>query len=109
MVAAAAPDRAAVIAALEAVHDPHVPASLRRMGMLGRVEVDDDGEVEVEVRIPCMACPGAATIRADIEAALRALDGVRTVRVRESWHLPWSREMIAPEVRDLMRRNGIQV
>lgn len=103
------PTREQVIEALEAVHDPHVPVSLRRMGMLGEIEIGADGVVSIEVCIPCMACPGAAMIREDIRAAVAALDGVSEVRVEEGWHLPWSREMIEPEVRALMRANGIQV
>ena len=103
------PTREQVIDALEAVHDPHVPVSLRRMGMLRTVEVGADGAVSVEVCIPCMACPGASMIREGIRAALEPLEGVTAVEVVEGWHLPWSREMIEPEVRDLMRLNGIQV
>jgi metal-sulfur cluster biosynthetic enzyme len=38
-----------------------------------------------------------------------ALPGVTGVVVEEGWHLPWSRDMIEPEVRDMMRTNGIQV
>lgn len=96
-------------AALEAVHDPHVPVSLRRMGMLREVEMLDDGAVRVQICIPCMACPGASMLREDIRDAVMALGGVREVMVEEGWHLPWSREMIDPDVRDLMRANGIQV
>lgn len=95
--------------ALEAVHDPHVPVSLRRMGMLREIEIGDDGTVRVQVCIPCMACPGTAMLGERIRAAVMALDGVRDVTVEEGWHLPWSRDMIEPEVRELMRANGIQV
>ena len=65
--------------ALEAVHDPHVPVSLRRMGMLR------------------------------IHDAVITLPGVTDVIVEEGWHLQWSRDMIEPEVQDMMRVNGIQV
>ncbi|MGQ9367040.1 metal-sulfur cluster assembly factor [Azospirillum sp. ST 5-10] len=103
------PDAAAMMAALEAVHDPHVPVSLRRMGMLRQVRCDADGTARVEICIPCMACPGAALLREGIRQALLAVDGVRDVVVEEGWHLPWSRDMVEPDVRDLMRRNGIQL
>ena len=101
--------REQLIDALEAVHDPHVPVSLRRMGMLREVEINADGVVTIAVCIPCMACPGTAMIRDGIQQVASALDGVAEVRVIEGWHLPWSREMIEPAVRDLMRVNGIQV
>lgn len=103
------PGRDAVAAVLESVNDPHVPASLRRMGMLRDIDVAPDGTVRVEICIPCMGCPGAGALREDVREAVMALDGVTGVIVEEGWHLPWSRDMIEPEVRDMMRANGIQV
>lgn len=105
----ALPSREQVVAALEAVHDPHVPVSLRRMGMLREIDISADGVVSVQVCIPCMACPGAGMLREGINNAVMALDGVTRVVVEEGWHLPWSRDMIEPEVQDMMRVNGIQV
>lgn len=103
------PSREDVIEALEAVHDPHVPVSLRRMGMLREVEVRDDGTVRVQVCIPCMGCPGAGMLRENVREAVKSLPGVTEVIVEEGWHLPWSRDMIDPDVQEMMRANGIQV
>jgi len=103
------PSREDVVKALEAVHDPHVPVSLRRMGMLRDINIDEDGVVNVQVCIPCMGCPGVGMLRENVRDAAMALPGVTGVVVEEGWHLPWSRDMIEPEVRDMMRTNGIQV
>ena len=98
-----------VLAALETVNDPHVPVSLRRMGMLRDVEISADGHVRVQVCIPCMACPGAGMLHDAVLDAVLKVRGVAHVEVEEAWHLPWSPDMIEPEVRELMRVNGIQV
>ena len=103
------PSREQLMAALETVNDPHVPVSLRRMGMLRAVSCDETGVARVQVCIPCLACPGAAMLRERIEAAVGALPGVSRVVVEEGWHLPWSPEMVEPAVKDLMRANGIQL
>jgi metal-sulfur cluster biosynthetic enzyme len=103
------PSREDVVKALEVVHDPHVPVSLRRMGMLRDIDIDEDGVVNVQVCIPCMGCPGVGMLRENVRDAAMALPGVTGVVVEEGWHLPWSRDMIEPEVRDMMRTNGIQV
>lgn len=103
------PSREDVVEALEAVHDPHVPVSLRRMGMLRDIEIADDGSVIVQVCIPCMGCPGVGMLRANVREAVLSVAGVTSVVVEEGWHLPWSRDMIEPEVQDMMRANGIQV
>jgi metal-sulfur cluster biosynthetic enzyme len=56
-----------------------------------------------------MACPGAGMIRDGIQSALMKVKGVREVEVDLGWHLPWSTDMVDPEVKDLMRANGIQI
>lgn len=103
------PSRADIVAALETVNDPHVPVSLRRMGMLREIDIRDDGAVHVQVCIPCMGCPGAGMLRESVREAVLAVNGVSEVVVEEGWYLPWSRDMIEPEVQDMMRANGIQV
>lgn len=103
------PSREDIVEALEAVNDPHVPVSLRRMGMLRDIEIAEDGTVHVQVCIPCMGCPGAGMLRESVREAVMAVPGVREVVVEEGWYLPWTRDMIEPEVQEMMRANGIQV
>jgi metal-sulfur cluster biosynthetic enzyme len=103
------PSREDVTKALEAVHDPHVPVSLRRMGMLRDIRIDADGAVNVQVCIPCMGCPGVGMLRENVREAVLSVPGVTGVSIEEGWHLPWSRDMIEPDVQDMMRVNGIQV
>ena len=47
------PSKAEIMQALESVHDPHVPVSLHRMGMLREIEISEDGVVNIQVCIPC--------------------------------------------------------
>jgi ATP-binding protein involved in chromosome partitioning len=103
------PSKDDIMQALEVVHDPHVPVSLRRMGMLREINITQDGIVNVQICIPCMGCPGVGMLRENIRDAVITLPGVTDVIVEEGWHLQWSRDMIEPEVQDMMRVNGIQV
>ena len=88
------PSKEDIIEALEAVHDPHVPVSLRRMGMLRDIEIDADGGTKVQVCIPCMGCPGVGMLRENVREAVLSVPGVKSVVVEEGWPLPWSRNMI---------------
>ena len=103
------PSKEDIMLALESVHDPHVPVSLRRMGMLREINITQDGVGNVQVCIPCMGCPGVGMLRENIREAVITLSGVTDVIVEEGWHLQWSRDMIEPEVQEMMRVNGIQV
>lgn len=94
--------------ALEDVHDPHVPVSLRAMGMLSEVRVDD-GSVDVQVCVPCAACPAMSALDERIRERLAALEGVRDVTITMGPHLYWDRATVDPQARSFLREFGIQI
>jgi metal-sulfur cluster biosynthetic enzyme len=100
---------AAVLNALEAVDDPHVPVSLRRMGMISGVDVGADGAVQVRLRIPCLGCPGTGMIGDGVREVVGAVPGVTSVDVIQAWEDPWRRDMVDESARKLMHDNGIQI
>lgn len=97
------------IRALEDVQDPHVPVSLRRMGMLADVHLDDEGGVDVSICVPCMACPAVSFLSDRIRDTLIRLDGVTRVGVDPAWHLYWDRDSVDEQARARMRSAGIQI
>ncbi|MDE5447067.1 DUF59 domain-containing protein [Bradyrhizobium sp. CSA207] len=95
--------------ALRSVNDPHIPVSIESMGMLRGVKVSETGVVDVELAIPCLACPGVSMLTQSVKAAVGSLEGVSDVNVVEGWHHDWTTQSIEPDARQLMRRFGIQV
>jgi metal-sulfur cluster biosynthetic enzyme len=99
----------AVREALLAVNDPHIPVSIESMGMLRGVQISETGVVDVELAIPCLACPGVSMLKQSIKDAVGSLEGVTDVNVLEGWHHDWTTQSIEADARQLMRRFGIQV
>jgi metal-sulfur cluster biosynthetic enzyme len=79
------------------------------MGMLREVEIEAGGVVCVQLCVPCLGCPGLGMLRDRVEEAVLALAGVNRVVIDEGFHLKWSRDMVEPATRQLMRDNGIQI
>lgn len=100
--------REQAIAALEDVHDAHVPVSLRAMGMLSDVQVEG-GHVRAELCLPCMACPAASYLTGRVRERLLALDGVTSAEAEIAWHVPWDRRSVDGHARSLMQTHGIQI
>lgn len=101
-------DRETVVCSLEHVNDPHVPVSLRRMGMLDAVIVQD-GLVTVRVTVPCLGCPAVDTLKDQIRQTVGALDGVRSVRVETLWGAQWQRQDVDPTAHPILRKYGLQI
>lgn len=95
--------------ALLAVNDPHIPVSIESMGMLRGIQISEAGVVDVELAIPCLACPGVSMLKQSIKDAVGSLKGVSDVNVLEGWHHDWTTQSIEPGARQLMRRFGIQL
>lgn len=95
--------------ALSHVNDPHVPVSLERMAMLRDIRISEAGDVEVELGIPCLSCPGVSMLKEQITQAVMAVPGVTSVTVNEGWHHHWTANMLDDETRIYMRKYGVQV
>jgi FeS assembly SUF system protein len=88
-----------VLAALKTVRDPEIPLDLVELGLIYELLVKKGGVVYVEMTLTTPACPVAADMPGEVEAAIRAVPGVGEVRVKLVWSPPWSPERMSEEAR----------
>jgi metal-sulfur cluster biosynthetic enzyme len=100
---------AACIEALKAVRDPEIPVNIVDLGLVYRLDVDDDGSVEVEMTLTSMGCPVQDMIQADVELACMKVDGVRRVNVAFVWSPAWSTDKMTDDGKKQMRMFGFHV
>jgi ATP-binding protein involved in chromosome partitioning len=77
-----APSVDAVRTALDGVHDPEINRPITELGMVKDVTVTPDGAVAVAVWLTVAGCPMRETITSRVSNAVRAVPGVRDVRVQ---------------------------
>jgi FeS assembly SUF system protein len=90
---------APVLAALKTVRDPEIPMDLVELGLIYELIVKRGGTVYVEMTLTTPACPVAASMPGEVEAAIRAVPGVNDVRVKLVWTPPWGPERMSAEAR----------
>ncbi|KAJ1683855.1 hypothetical protein LUZ63_021000 [Rhynchospora breviuscula] len=78
--------------ALDAVQDPEIKRPITELNMVDTLEVDDAGVVSVTVLLTVAGCPLKDTITRDVNAALRAVDGVTDVDLTLGVMTPEQRE-----------------
>ena len=97
-------DRAAVLAALQAVPDPEIPTvSIVELGMVGAIEVDE-AAVRVELLPTFVGCPALEMIQRAVAERLAELG--RPIEVTVSFATPWTSDRISPSGREKLRRSG---
>ena len=96
-----------VLAILDTVMDPEVPVlSVRELGIIRDVLVDDRGGITVVVTPTYSGCPAIQTIERDILDALERA-GHANARVRTTYAPAWTTDWIAPEAKAKLKAYGI--
>lgn len=67
--------------ALSRVIDPELRLPLTELGMIGRAEVSDTDEVDIEVKLTVVGCPASDKIERDVRAAAAAIASEDAIRV----------------------------
>jgi FeS assembly SUF system protein len=88
-----------VIAALKTVFDPEIPADIYELGLIYRVDIDDDRNIDIEMTLTAPGCPVAGEMPGWVEDAVSTVEGVKSVAVRMVFDPPWTPERMSDEAR----------
>jgi FeS assembly SUF system protein len=88
-----------IVAALKSVYDPEIPADIYELGLIYRVDVDDDRNVAIDMTLTAPACPVAGEMPGWVENAVSAVAGVASVKVNMVFDPPWDQSRMSDEAR----------
>jgi FeS assembly SUF system protein len=88
-----------IIAALKTVYDPEIPADIYELGLIYRVDIDDDRNVAVDMTLTAPACPVAGEMPGWVENAVATVPGVQNVTVNMVFDPPWDQSRMSDEAR----------
>lgn len=88
-----------IVAALKSVYDPEIPADIYELGLIYRVEIDDDRNIDVDMTLTAPGCPVAGEMPIWVENAIASVPGVAHVVVNMVFDPPWSPERMSDEAK----------
>lgn len=80
-------------------YDPEIPLNVVDLGLVYNVQVENEGDVTVEMTLTAQGCPSHSEISRDIRTTLLSTPGVNNAKVDVVWDPPWTPERISPEGR----------
>ena len=86
-----------IIAALKTVYDPEIPADIYEIGLIYRIDIEDDRTVKIEMTLTAPGCPVAGEMPGWVENAVRAVEGVMDVQVEMTFDPPWTPDRMSEE------------
>lgn len=88
-----------IIAALKTVYDPEIPADIYELGLIYRIDIDDDRNVTVDMTLTAPGCPVAGEMPVWVENAVNTVAGVAGTKVNLTFEPPWSPDRMSDEAR----------
>ena len=94
-----------VLSALSEVYDPEIPVSIVDMGLIYKVDVDPDNNIDVDMTMTTKGCPMHSMITYQAQKRIEKMDGVGKVKVNLVWDPPWSPDMISQKIKDRLLKD----
>jgi FeS assembly SUF system protein len=88
-----------IVAAIKTVYDPEIPADIYELGLIYRVDIEDDRAVKVDMTLTTPNCPSAQELPEMVENAVASVPGVGEVKVNVVWDPPWDQSRMTDEAR----------
>jgi FeS assembly SUF system protein len=88
-----------IICALKTVYDPEIPADIYELGLVYRVDIEDDHAVKIEMSLTSPNCPSAQELPIMVENAVSSVPGVKETKVAVVWDPPWDPSRMSDEAR----------
>ena len=91
--------RATIIDGIKAIYDPEIPVNIWELGLIYKIDVADNQDVNIEMTLTSPMCPTAQQLVGQVEMAARETPCVKEVNVELVWEPPWEMEHMSEEAR----------
>ena len=89
----------AVLAMLKTVFDPEIPVDVYSLGMVYKIDLQDDGVVNIDMTLTAPNCPAADFIFEDVRQKVESVEGVTTANVQLVFEPEWDVRMMTDEAK----------
>jgi FeS assembly SUF system protein len=88
-----------IIGALKTVYDPEIPSDIYELGLIYKIDIDDDRNVIVDMTLTAPGCPVAGEMPVWVENAVNSVAGVAGTKVNLTFDPPWDQSRMSDEAR----------
>ncbi len=88
-----------IVDVLKTVYDPEIPVNIYDLGMIYKINVQDDSSVDLDMTFTAPNCPAADYILEDVRTKVESVEGIRSANVNLVFEPEWDQSMMSEEAR----------
>ena len=88
-----------IVSALKTVYDPEIPADIYELGLVYKIDIEDDRTVKIDMTLTAPGCPVAGDMPGWVEDAVKEIPEVRSCKVELVFDPPWDPSRMSDEAK----------
>ncbi len=89
-----------IIEVLRTVYDPEIPVNIYDLGLIYKIDVDDDRNVAIDMTLTAPNCPIADDIFLDVKTKIEGIREIKSANINLVFDPPWTMELMSEEARN---------
>ncbi len=91
-----------IVEAIKTVCDPEIPINVYDLGLIYKINQEDNGDLHIDMSLTAPGCPVAGVLPQQVADAAASVQGVGKVEVEVVWEPAWSLERLSEEARMML-------
>ena len=88
-----------IVTMLKTVYDPEIPVNIYDLGLIYKVDIDEEHNVRIDMTLTAPNCPAADFILEDVRQKIESIEGGKSVEVNLVFEPEWDRDMMTEEAK----------
>ena len=88
-----------IVEVLKTVYDPEIPVDIYNLGLIYRIDLHDDGILELDMTLTAPNCPAADFNVEDVRTKLDGITGIKDAKVNLVFEPEWDKDMMTEEAK----------
>ena len=88
-----------IVEVLKTVYDPEIPVNIYDLGLIYKIDLNDEGALDLDMTFTAPSCPAADFILEDVRSKVLAVEGVTSANVNMVFEPEWDKSMMTEEAR----------
>ena len=88
-----------IVKMLKTVYDPEIPVNVYDLGLIYKIDLDDNACLRLDMTFTAPSCPAADFILEDVRSKVDSVEGVKSANVNLVFEPAWDQSMMSEEAR----------
>lgn len=88
-----------IVEMIKTVYDPEIPVNVYDLGLVYRIELNDDFSVDIDMTLTAPNCPAADFLMEDVKMKVESIEGITKVNLNLVFEPEWTQDLMTEEAK----------